>query len=199
MEPIFFRSAAEFRAWLERHHDTSTEILVGYHKKGTGKLGMGWDESVDQALCFGWIDGVRRGIDDERYMNRFTPRQRGSTWSAKNINRAKELIDQGLITPAGLEAFEARVEDRSPYAYERRHTVRLDATFERRFRRNAKAWEIFLSKPPSYRQAAIRWVMSAKKQETRERRLARLIDVSAAGRTVPPVGPGRAASPRRSR
>jgi len=189
MEPIFFPSAAEFRAWLERHHATSDELLVGFYKKGSGRPSMTWEESVDQALCFGWIDGVRTGIDDERYANRFTPRRRGSTWSARNVGRAEELIDRGLMTPAGLAAFEARVEDRGPYSYERRHSVKLDDALERRFRRNSKAWERFLAMAPSYRKAALHWVMSAKREETRERRLARLIEDSAAGRTVPPVTP----------
>ena len=189
MEPIFFRSAAEFRAWLERHHHTSTEVLVGYHRKGSGKPSMTWEESVDQALCFGWIDGVRRGIDDERYANRFTPRRPGSSWSARNVGRARELIDRGLMTPAGLAAFEARVEDRSPYSYERRHTMKLEATLEQRFRENPEAWERFLSMAPSYREAAIQWVMSAKREATRERRLASLIEDSAAGRRVSALTP----------
>lgn len=189
MDPIFFRSAAEFRAWLERHHATSTELFVGYYRKGSGKPSMTWEESVDQALCFGWIDGVRKGIDDERYAIRFTPRRPGSTWSARNVKRALELIERGLMAPAGLAAFEARVEDRSPYSYEQRHTVKLEATLERRFRRSSKAWDRFRSMAPSYRKAAIHWVMSAKREETRERRLARLIEDSAAGRRVSPLTP----------
>lgn len=189
MEPIFFRSAEEFRSWLERHHHSSHEVFVGYHKKGSGKPSMTWEESVDVALCFGWIDGVRRGIDEERYAIRFTPRRPGSTWSARNVGRARELIDRGLMTPAGLAAFEARKEDRSPYSYERRHQIRLDEALERRFRREARAWKRFREMAPSYRKAAIHWVMSAKREETRERRLATLIEDSAAGRTVPALTP----------
>ena len=184
MDPIFFRDAAEFRAWLERHHDTSEELMVGFFKKASGRPSMTWEESVDEALCFGWIDGVRTRIDDERYAIRFTPRRRGSTWSARNVGRAGDLIDRGLMTPAGLEAFEARVEDRGPYSYERRHSVRLDEVLERRFRSRAKAWASFGAMPPSYRKAALHWVMSAKREETRERRLARLIEDSAAGRRI---------------
>lgn len=189
MDPIFFRNAAEFRAWLERHHDTSEELMVGFFKKASGRPSMTWEESVDEALCFGWIDGVRTGIDDERYAIRFTPRRRGSTWSARNVGRAEDLIDRGLMTPAGLEAFEARVEDRGPYSYERRHSVRLDEALERRFRSRAKAWASFGAMPPSYRKAALHWVMSAKREETRERRLARLIEDSAAGRRISAVTP----------
>lgn len=198
MEPIFFGSPAEFRAWLEQHHGTSEELFVGFHKKGTGKPSMTWEESVDEALCFGWIDGVRRGIDDERYMNRFTPRRPRSIWSARNVARVQALIEEGRMTPAGLAAFEARDEG-SVYSYEQQRAAKLDSAQERRFRRRAKAWAFFRSKPPSYRRAAIHWVTSAKREETRERRLSRLIEDSAAGRTVPPLTPrgrrGEAGSP----
>lgn len=189
MEPTFFATPAKFRAWLQKHHDTAPELLVGFYKKGSGKPSITWPEAVDQALCFGWIDGVRRSLDDERYMNRFTPRRPGSNWSAVNIKRAKELSDLGLMHPAGLKAFEARTDRSGVYSYEQRHSVKLDESYERRFRRNEKAWEYFTSRPPSYRTSAVYWVMSAKKEETRERRLARLIDDSAHGRTVPPLTP----------
>jgi uncharacterized protein YdeI (YjbR/CyaY-like superfamily) len=188
MEPTFFATPAKFRAWLEKHHDTASELLVGFYKKGSGKPSITWSESVDQALCFGWIDGVRRSLDDERYANRFTPRTPRSNWSARNIKRAKELIDLGLMHPAGLKAFEARMDARSAaYSYEQRHSVKLDDAYERRFRRNKKGWDYFISTSPSYRTTAVYWVMSAKKEGTRERRLARLIDDSAHGRTVPPL------------
>ena len=190
MEPTFFSTPAKFRAWLRKHHDSAPELLVGFYKKGSGKPSITWPEAVDQALCFGWIDGVRRSLDDERYLNRFTPRRPRSNWSAVNIKRANELIDLGLMQPAGLKAFEARTEDRSAvYSYEQRHSIELDPAFERRLRRNKKAWEYFRTKSPSYRTTAVYWVMSAKKQETRERRLARLIEDSAHGRTVPPLTP----------
>jgi uncharacterized protein YdeI (YjbR/CyaY-like superfamily) len=188
MKPTFFATQAKFRAWLEKHHDTAPELVVGFYKKGSGNPSITWPESVDQALCFGWIDGVRMSLDDERYANRFTPRTPRSNWSARNIKRAEELIDLGLMHPAGLKAFEARTDDRSAiYSYEQRHSAKLDEAYERRFRRNKKAWAYFQSKPPSYRTTAVYWVMSAKKEETRERRLARLIDDSAHGRTVPPL------------
>jgi uncharacterized protein YdeI (YjbR/CyaY-like superfamily) len=191
MDARYFETGAEFRAWLERYHSTSNDLLVGYFKKGSGRPSITWPESVDQALCFGWIDGVRKGIDDERYSIRFTPRKLGSIWSAKNIRRARELIDLGLMTPAGLRAFEARREDRSGiYSYEQGEASLVDP-YERQFRRNAKAWEYFQSRPPSYRKAAIHWVMSARKEETRRRRLATLVDDSEHERTVPPLTPRR--------
>jgi uncharacterized protein YdeI (YjbR/CyaY-like superfamily) len=192
MESATFQTPAAFRRWLEQHHDSATELWVGYYRKATGTPTMTWQESVDEALCFGWIDGIRKRIDDERYMNRFTPRRRGSSWSAVNIRRVQELTRQGRMHPAGLKAFEARREDRSGiYSYEQRHTATFSPDFEKRFREKKKAWTAFEARPPSYRQAAIRWVMTAKKEETRERRLAQLIEASAAGRTVPPLSPRR--------
>ena len=177
MEPRFFRTPAEFRHWLLEHYADTPELVVGYYKKGTGKPSMTWPESVDEALCFGWIDGVRRRIDDERYSIRFTPRRRRSIWSAVNIKRAGELIEAGRMTPAGLAAFEARIEDRSaPYSYEQRHNARLDPEQEARLRADPEVWEWFQSRPPSFRKTAIYWITSARKPETRERRLTRLIE-----------------------
>jgi uncharacterized protein YdeI (YjbR/CyaY-like superfamily) len=188
VKPTFFATPAKFRAWLEKHHDTAPELVVGFYKKGSDKPSITWPEAVDEALCFGWIDGVRRSLDDERYTNRFTPRKPRSNWSARNIKRVEELIELGLMHPAGFEAFEARTDARSGvYSYEQRHSIELDEGYERRFRRNKKAWEYFTSAAPSYRTTAVFWVMSAKKEETRERRFARLIDDSAHGRTVPPL------------
>lgn len=188
MEPTTFDAPEAFRAWLEQHHDTETELWVGYYKKRTGKPSMTWPGSVDEALCFGWIDGVRKGIDEERYAIRFTPRRPGSIWSAVNIARVAELTAQSRMRPAGLRAFEARREDRSGiYSYEQRARAKLDPGYERRFRAKKRAWAFFEARPPSYRQAAIRWVMTAKKEETRERRLETLIAASAANGTVPPL------------
>lgn len=190
MKPIFFATPGKFRAWLVKHHDAKRELLVGFYKKGSGKPSITWPESVDEALCFGWIDGVRRSVDGERYTIRFSPRTSRSTWSAVNIKRAKELIDLGRMTPAGLAAFEARADERSAvYAYEQRHSAQLDKEFERRFRANRKAWEHFQSRPPSYRRTAIYWVTSAKKPETRERRLEQLIERSAHSETVNALTP----------
>jgi uncharacterized protein YdeI (YjbR/CyaY-like superfamily) len=194
MEPTFFDTPAEFRAWLERHHDSVSELLVGFHKKGSGRPSITWPEAVDQALCFGWIDGVRRRIDDASYSIRFTPRKASSTWSAVNVKRMKELIEQGLVAPAGLAAFERRGDDRTAiYAYEQRTQAKLEPDQEQRLRANEDAYSYFESQPPSYRRAAIHWVTSAKRPETRERRLTQLIECSAEGRTVPPLTPRGAA------
>jgi uncharacterized protein YdeI (YjbR/CyaY-like superfamily) len=188
MEPTTFERPQDFRAWLEQHHDSEPELWVGYHKKGTGKPSMTWPESVDEALCFGWIDGIRKRIDAERYMIRFTPRRARSIWSAVNIARVAVLTEEGRMRPAGIRAFEARREDRSGiYSYEQRDRAKLEPVFEKRFRAKKRAWASFEAMPKSYRQAAIRWVMTAKKEETRERRFAALMEASAARTTVPPL------------
>ena len=185
MEPHFFAAPDEFRAWLEAHHATESELLVGFHKKATGKRSMTWTEAVREALCFGWIDGVRRSLDDERYVNRFTPRKPRSNWSAVNVRHVEELIREGRMHPAGLAAFEAREQRRTGvYSYENRHEAKLDAEQEARFRAHAAAWEFFSSQPPGYRQTAIFWVVSAKRPETQSKRLGTLIDDSAHGRTI---------------
>jgi uncharacterized protein YdeI (YjbR/CyaY-like superfamily) len=187
-EPVFFATAAEFRAWLEANHADRDELLVGFHKKGSGRPSITWPEAVDEALCFGWIDSVRRSIDEDSYTNRFTPRRARSNWSVVNIRRVRELIDEGRMTPTGLAAFERREEKRSGvYSFEQRHAATLDDDQERRFRAAADAWEWFQSRPPGYRRAALHWVMSAKRPETRERRLATLIEDCANGRTVKPL------------
>ena len=184
MEPTFFATPALFRKWLARNQDKSIELLVGFYKKDSGKRSISWHESVDEALCFGWIDGVRRRIDDVSYSIRFTPRKKTSTWSAVNIARVKELTGRGLMQPAGLRAFEQRREGKSGiYAYENAPGI-LPASDEKKFRANKKAWDYFNKQPPSYRRVAIYWAMSAKRQETRERRLTTLIDDSAAGRRL---------------
>ena len=184
MKPTFFAKPADFRRWLEKNHEKESELLVGFYKKGSGRPSITWPESVDQALCFGWIDGVRKRIDDESYTIRFTPRKRTSIWSAVNIRRATELKKLGLMAPAGLRAFEARSEERSRvYAYERA-AASFAPEQEKRFRANRKAWENFNAQPPGYRRQATHFVTSAKKEETRERRLARLIEDSANGRRL---------------
>jgi uncharacterized protein YdeI (YjbR/CyaY-like superfamily) len=188
MDPAFFATPAEFRAWLERHHADRRELLVGFHKKGSGRPSITWQESVDEALCFGWIDGVRRSLGPDSYTIRFSPRQPRSTWSAVNVKRVGELIEEGRMTPAGLAAFEARTGDRTGiYSYEQRRHAALDDEQERRFRALPAAWEYFQGRPPSYRRAAIHWITSAKRPETRERRLATLIEDSAAGRPIKPL------------
>jgi uncharacterized protein YdeI (YjbR/CyaY-like superfamily) len=185
-EVLFFATPAEWRRWLEEHHDTVQVLWVGFHKKGTGKPSITWPESVDEALCFGWIDGVRRSIDDSSYKIRFTPRRPGSTWSAVNIKRAQALAERGLMHPAGLEAFEARIQENSGI-YEQPDSAALAPEFEEQLGANEKARSFFESQPPWYRRTAIRWVMSARQEATRLRRLASLIDYSAQGRTIPPL------------
>jgi uncharacterized protein YdeI (YjbR/CyaY-like superfamily) len=187
MEPTFFATSAELRAWLETNHERETELLVGFWKTSTGKPSITWPESVDEALCFGWIDGIRRSLGDDSYTIRFTPRKPRSTWSAVNIRRAGELTERGQMAPVGLRAFEARQENRSGiYSYEQR-TVDLSEPYAAELRANAAAHEFFESRPASYRKAAVWWVVSAKKEETRQRRLATLIDDSANGRTIAPL------------
>jgi uncharacterized protein YdeI (YjbR/CyaY-like superfamily) len=189
MKPRFFATPARFRAWLERNHETATELWVGFHRKGSGRRSITWPEAVDQALCFGWIDSVRRRVDDTSYMNRFTPRKPTSTWSAVNVKRARELIDLGLITPAGLRAFEARRDNRiGIYSYEQRPQD-LPAKYARPFRANARAWKSWRDMPPGYRKAATWWVISAKREETRERRLATLIETTSRGGRIPALTP----------
>lgn len=177
-KPRFFATPEELRAWFVDHHDAHDELLVGFHKKATGTPCITWAESVDEALCFGWIDGVRRSLDDNRYTIRFTPRRARSIWSAKNLVRFRELTDEGRVKPAGKRAFEARDEARTnQYSFEQANPA-LTRTQEREFRANKKAWAFFQTQPPSYRKPAIWWVVSAKKDDTKARRLTTLIDDS---------------------
>jgi uncharacterized protein YdeI (YjbR/CyaY-like superfamily) len=188
VKPTFFATPAGFRAWLEKHHDQSQALWVGYYKKATGKPSITWPESVDEALCFGWIDGLRKRVDEESYMIRFTPRKATSTWSAVNIERVAELIAQERMHPAGLKAFEKRTAGKSgAYAYEQREAAQLDVAQEQQFRANPQAWEFFQAQPPWYRKTATWWVISAKKEATRQKRLATLIEDSAQGRTIGPL------------
>jgi uncharacterized protein YdeI (YjbR/CyaY-like superfamily) len=178
VKPTFFETPADFRKWLERNHDKAAELLVGFYKRDSGRPSITWPESVDQALCFGWIDGVRKRIDDVSYTIRFTPRRRGSIWSAVNIRRVAELQKLGLMQPGGLKAFEARTAKKSGiYSYEKA-PVELAPADEKKFRANKKAWKYFNGQAPSYRRVAIHYVTSAKREETRARRLALLIDDS---------------------
>jgi uncharacterized protein YdeI (YjbR/CyaY-like superfamily) len=188
MKPVFFASPEAFRAWLEEHHAAARELLAGFHKVGSGKPSMTWAESVDEALCFGWIDGIRRRLDDERYTIRFTPRKPRSTWSAVNVKRVAALTAEGRMRPAGLKAFEARAPDKTGiYSYEQRKMARLAQAQARQFKANKAAWDYFQAQPAWYRTAATWWVVSAKKEETRQRRLAQLMADSAAGRSVAPL------------
>jgi uncharacterized protein YdeI (YjbR/CyaY-like superfamily) len=184
MAPTYFRSAADFRKWLAAHHAKETELLVGFHKKGSGTPSMTWPESVDEALCFGWIDGVRKRVDENRYTIRFTPRRKGSNWSRVNVNRVKELIAVKRMKPPGLAAFETRVQKKTGiYAYENRPTE-LDEAYAKVLRANKKAWDFWQAQPPFYRKVASWWITSAAKEETRQKRLAKLIADSAAGKRI---------------
>jgi uncharacterized protein YdeI (YjbR/CyaY-like superfamily) len=186
MKPRFFATPTDFRRWLERNHESEQELLVGFYKRGSGKPSITWPESVDQALCFGWIDGLRKRIDDESYTIRFTRRKVRSNWSAINVGRVAELTRGGLMRPAGQRAFAARSEARSGiYSYERRAEAKLPPAAEREFRANAKAWSFFIAQAPWYQRTTIHWVMSAKKEETRLRRLTTLIADSAKAMTLP--------------
>jgi uncharacterized protein YdeI (YjbR/CyaY-like superfamily) len=184
--PNFFASSTEWRAWLEKHHASTQELWVGFFKRDSGRPSITWPESVDGALCFGWIDGVRKSIDAVSYKIRFTPRKRRSVWSAINIRRVNELSKLGLMHSAGLAAFEKRDADRSAiYAYEQRKTAKLPPAFEKKFRGNSEAWKFFKSQPPWYQRTATYWVISAKQEATRSKRLATLIDCSGRKRNIP--------------
>jgi uncharacterized protein YdeI (YjbR/CyaY-like superfamily) len=188
MKPLFFKDPTELHKWFRKNHRTERELWVGLYKKASGKPSVTWPDVVDEALCWGWIDGVRKGIDAESYMNRVTPRTVRSNWSLKNITRVNELIQEGRMQPPGRAAFEARSGDRSGvYSYEQRKTAKLSPAHETQFRANKKAWDYFQAQPPSYRKAAAWWVVSAKRQETRLKRLGKLIEDSAKGRWVPPL------------
>jgi uncharacterized protein YdeI (YjbR/CyaY-like superfamily) len=181
----FFETPDDFRAWLEANHESESELLVGFYKKGSGRPSITWPESVAEALCFGWIDGVRRGLDAESYTIRFTPRKPSSNWSQVNIDKVAELTEQGRMRPAGLAVFERRSPKRSAiYSYEQRKAARLEPGQQREFEANADAWAFFSAQPRGYRQQAIHWVVNAKREETRAKRLATLIDDSANGRRL---------------
>jgi uncharacterized protein YdeI (YjbR/CyaY-like superfamily) len=186
-KPIFFTSAQEFYDWLEEHHETESEVYVGFYKTHTGKRAMTWSESVDQALCFGWIDTRANSIDEDRYMQRFTPRKPGSNWSKINVEKVARLTEAGLMRPAGVAAFEKRSDERTGvYSFEREN-AELPPEYEERLRANPAAAEYFDAKPPWYRRTATHWVISAKREETRLRRLAQLIEDSAAGLDIKPL------------
>ena len=179
MKPVFFKTPAEFRKWLEKNHTKETELWVGYYKVGTGKASMNWSESVDQALCFGWIDGIRKSIDEESYTNRFTPRKTGSNWSEINIDKVNKLKKAGLMSAAGLEAFAGRKGNKSKvYSYEK-DPMLLDAGYLEIFKKNKTAWKFFAAQAPSYKSVMIHWIMSAKQEKTRLSRLERTITESA--------------------
>jgi len=188
VKPRFFATPANFRAWLQANHETETELVVGFHKKGSGKPSITWPESVDEALCFGWIDGVRRSLGERDYSIRFTPRRTRSIWSAVNVARVAELTKLGRMRPAGIRAFAARTPERTGvYAFERKEAAKLTKAQEKTLRANRKAAAFFDAQPPGYRKTAIHWVISAKQEATRDRRLQLLIADSAAGLRIGPL------------
>lgn len=189
-DPTFFPTPADFRRWLEAHHEAADEILVGFWKKGSRKPSIDWPQARDQALCFGWIDGVRRSLGDDAYTIRFTPRRKGSIWSKVNVDRFNALKAEGLMTPTGERAYEENKHKSGLYAYER-ELAALSAEDEALFRKNKKAWADWEARPPGYRKVVLHWVTSAKKPETRAKRLAILIESSAVGEKIPGYDIGR--------
>ena len=183
--PIFFRGSGDFRRWLERYHQTKPEQWVGFYRKTTGRSSITWPEAVDEALCFGWIDGLRKTIDTDSYKIRFTPRRPGSNWSAINIARMKELTRDSRVRPAGITAFQKRTPAKSRvYSYENRKAARLSSAATTLFSAGSAAWKFFQQQPKSYRQTAIWWIRSAKRAPTQDNRLQRLIASSKAGRRL---------------
>ncbi|MHC1732269.1 MAG: YdeI family protein [Bacteroidales bacterium] len=175
MNPVYFRDQIEFRKWLEKNHNKESEIIVGYYKVATGKPSLSWSQSVGQAICFGWIDGIRRSIDEERYCIRFTPRKPKSVWSNVNIKKVEELIKKGLMTETGLRIYDNRKDNKSGiYSFEK-EAANLDDASECVFRSNQVAWDFFVKQAPSYRKTRIYWIMSAKQEATRISRLNKLI------------------------
>jgi uncharacterized protein YdeI (YjbR/CyaY-like superfamily) len=184
-EALFFATPDHFGKWLEAHHGNTSELWVGFYKKGSGRPSITWPESVDEALCVGWIDGLRKTIDAESYKIRFTPRKKTSNWSAVNIGRVRELTKLGRMRPAGVKAFDSRKEEKSGiYAYENRKSAVLGKADEKQFRARPKAWDFFQHQPAGYRKLATWWVISAKREETKKKRLEKLISESEAGRRV---------------
>jgi len=184
MSPKFFATATAFRKWLAANHAKSKELWVGFYKKNSGRSSITWPESVDEALCFGWIDGIRKRIDDDSYVIRFTPRRPGSVWSAVNIRNVERLINEKRMQPAGLKAYAARKEYRSGiYSYEQR-SPELVEPYAGIFKRNRAAWKFFQAQPPSYRKMMNWWIVSAKREETRRQRLNRLIEESREGKRI---------------
>jgi uncharacterized protein YdeI (YjbR/CyaY-like superfamily) len=188
--PTFFTTEADFRAWLAAHHATATALLVGFWKKASGRPSIDWPQARDQALCFGWIDGVRKSLGADSYTIRFTPRRKGSIWSRVNLARFAALKAAGLMTEAGTRAFEDETARTGVYAYEREQAA-LTGAETALFRKNKPAWADWQKRPPGYRKVALHWVTGAKRAETRARRLAALIADSEAGRRIGAVATGR--------
>lgn len=184
-QPTFFETPDDFRAWLEQHHEQEDVLLTGFYRVATGKPSMTWEQSVEEALCYGWIDGVRKRIDDEAYTIRFTPRRPGSHWSQKNIDSVQRLIEEGRMQPAGMATYEARSEENSARAsFERDEEPELSPELLARAEAQPDAWAFFRAQPPGYQRTLLHWVTSAKQTKTQMRRLDRILEVSAAGKRV---------------
>jgi uncharacterized protein YdeI (YjbR/CyaY-like superfamily) len=186
-EPTFFESQEQFRQWLMENHDSASEVYIGMYRKTSRNVGITYSEALNESLCFGWIDGVRRKVDDESFAQRFTPRRKGSNWSAVNIRRFHELRNAGRIHPAGQAAFDAYDGPPAGYSFAERGAISFPDEFESELRANAGAWAYWESRPPGYRRMATFWVMSAKQEATRRRRLESLIADSAAGKSIGPL------------
>ena len=184
MEPTYFETEAEFREWLAANHKSAPELLVGFWKKSTGKPSINWPQSRDQALCFGWIDGIRRSLGDDAFTIRFTPRRKGSIWSKVNVERYNALTADGLMTPKGVRAYEENKHKSGVYAYEK-PVAALEASEDKQIQQNKAAWADWEKRPPSYRRSVLNWITTAKRPETRVKRLATLIECSAKGEKIP--------------
>ena len=189
MQLTFFETPSKFRAWLQKHHRTTDELWVGFYKKATGKPSLTWQEAVDEALCFGWIDGIRKRVDAESFTNRFTPRRRGSVWSDVNTRRAAELMKAGRMGAAGRAAFDARDTKKTEAISRARSAPRLERLLRAQFKANPAAWEFFVAQPPGYQRMAIWFVMSARREETSTKRIGQLIAISASKRRLTPMAP----------
>jgi uncharacterized protein YdeI (YjbR/CyaY-like superfamily) len=194
--PTFFPTAADFRRWLASNHETAPELLVGFWKKASGKQSIDWPQARDQALCFGWIDGIRKSLGEDAYTIRFTPRRKGSIWSKVNVERFEALKAAGQMTPAGERANEEGKEKTGLYSYER-PLAELTADETAQFRKNKAAWADWEKRPPGYRKVVLHWVTSAKRPETHAKRLATLIKCCAKGEKIPGYDIGRKATPGR--
>lgn len=182
--PVFFKSSGDLRKWFQKNHNKTSELWIGFYNVKSGKKGIVYKEAVDEALCFGWIDGIRKGLNEECYVNRFTPRKKNSIWSNVNTKRIKELIEEGKAHPAGLEAFKKRSKEKAGiYSFEQ-DSHKLPTAFEKKFKANKKAWKYFTSKAPWYQRTSIHWVMSAKQNVTRLKRLETLISDSGNEKTI---------------
>lgn len=183
-KPIYFAKPADLRKWFANNHKTAAELWLGYYKVGSGKASVTWQQSVDQALCYGWIDGIRKGIDAQSYMIRFTPRRANSIWSAVNLKRIKELDELGLLKPPGRKAYEQRDPAKANVYSSEQRGAELPPALQARFKKNKAAWAHFCAQPAGYRKTITWWVVSAKREETQLKRLARLIEVSERGKRV---------------